>query len=188
MSNNFKNRLITYAKFNYMVLGKEEAKSSYEGTSLYDLCAKALKKIGINQNSMETKKFVSKNIGTMNTYLLRNGEIKQQVAKKQQKKSTLKIKKKFTPYKPDFVQTNEFLSSYEWRKIRLEALLKYGRKCLCCGSSPETGAVLNVDHIKPRKTHPELALCLDNLQVLCHECNHGKGNWNDTDFRQKNNT
>lgn len=184
MSNNFKNSLITYAKFNYMVLGEKEAKGSYEGTSLYNLCAKALKKIGINQNSMETKKFVSKNIGTMNTYLLRNGVIKQQVAKKLQKeKPTFKTKKKFTVYKPDFVQTNEFLLSYEWRKIRLEALLKHGRKCLCCGASPKTGAVLNVDHIKPRKTHPELALMLSNLQVLCHECNHGKGNWLTHDFR-----
>lgn len=42
---------------------------------------------------------------------------------------------------------------------------------------------MNVDHIKPRKLFPELALDPDNLQVLCHECNHGKGNWDMTDFR-----
>ena len=78
-----------------------------------------------------------------------------------------------------------FLVSYEWRKLRMEALIKYGRKCMCCGSTPETGAVMNVDHIKPRKRYPELALKINNLQILCHDCNHGKGNWNETDWRNK---
>lgn len=78
---------------------------------------------------------------------------------------------------------NSFLFSYEWRKLRMQALKKYGAKCQCCGATPETGAVMNVDHIKPRKTNPELALDINNLQVLCHECNHGKGNWDTTDWR-----
>ena len=43
---------------------------------------------------------------------------------------------------------------------------------------------MNVDHIKPRRLFPDLALSLDNLQVLCHECNHGKGNWDMTDWRE----
>ena len=47
-----------------------------------------------------------------------------------------------------------------------------------------TGAVMNVDHIKPRRIYPDLALSLENLQVLCHECNHGKGNWDMTDWRE----
>lgn len=84
----------------------------------------------------------------------------------------------------EFVKTADFLQSYEWRKIRLVALKLHGRRCLCCGATPETGAVMNVDHIKPRKTHPSLALDINNLQVLCHECNHGKGNWDTTDFRK----
>jgi hypothetical protein len=79
----------------------------------------------------------------------------------------------------------EFLESFAWRKLRMEALLKYGPKCMCCGATPATGAVIHVDHIKPRKTHPELALELNNLQILCHECNHGKGNWDTTDWRGK---
>ena len=73
------------------------------------------------------------------------------------------------------VEKREFLETYAWRKVRMEALLKYGPKCMCCGATPKTGAVMNVDHIKPRKTHPELALSLENLQILCNECNHGKG-------------
>jgi len=86
------------------------------------------------------------------------------------------------------VTGDAFLSSYEWRKIRLVILKKYGRKCQCCGATPASGAIMNVDHIKPRKIYPELALTESNLQILCHECNHGKGNWDMTDFRPKETT
>ena len=81
------------------------------------------------------------------------------------------------------VTTTEFLSTYEWRKTRMVALKKYGARCQCCGATPATGTVIHVDHIKPRKLFPHLALDVDNLQVLCHECNHGKGNWDQTDWR-----
>lgn len=82
------------------------------------------------------------------------------------------------------VASTAFLETYEWRKLRMEALKKYGPKCMCCGATPQTGAVMNVDHIKPRKTWPSLALDINNLQILCHECNHGKGNWDQTDWRK----
>ncbi len=82
------------------------------------------------------------------------------------------------------VAQDEFLSSFAWRKLRLQALLKYGRRCMCCGATPEAGAVMNVDHIKPRKLWPSLALDINNLQVLCADCNHGKGNWSQRDFRR----
>ena len=81
------------------------------------------------------------------------------------------------------VETQAFLQTFAWRKVRMEALKKYGAVCMCCGASPRTGAVVNVDHVKPRKLFPELALVLDNLQVLCSDCNHGKGNWDQTDWR-----
>lgn len=83
------------------------------------------------------------------------------------------------------VASDAFLLTFEWRKVRMQALKKYGPKCMCCGATPTTGAVMNVDHIKPRKSHPHLALDLNNLQILCHECNHGKGNWDSTDWRPK---
>lgn len=83
------------------------------------------------------------------------------------------------------VNSDAFLESYEWRRLRMTVLKRDGRKCACCGASPETGAVMNVDHIKPRRIFPELALDPNNLQVLCGECNHGKGNWDMTDWRQK---
>lgn len=81
-------------------------------------------------------------------------------------------------------KTDEFLKSYEWRKVRMQAIIKHGNKCQCCGASPDSGAVINVDHIVPRLKSPELALTLSNLQVLCNVCNHGKGNWDQTDWRK----
>ncbi len=80
--------------------------------------------------------------------------------------------------------SDDFLKTFEWNAVRMMALKKHGYRCMCCGASPATGAVINVDHIKPRKFYPELALDVENLQVLCHPCNMGKGNWLQEDFRK----
>jgi hypothetical protein len=90
---------------------------------------------------------------------------------------------KATPAKKSPAASPAFLESYEWRRVRMEALKKYGPKCQCCGATPADGAVMNVDHIKPRKFFPEMALDVNNLQILCNACNHGKGNWDQTDWR-----
>lgn len=82
------------------------------------------------------------------------------------------------------VKSNAFLETYEWRKLRMEALKKYKPRCMCCGATPATGAVMNVDHIKPRRLFPSLAMDINNLQILCHDCNHGKGSWDQTDWRK----
>lgn len=83
------------------------------------------------------------------------------------------------------VAKDSFLETYAWRALRMKVLIRDGRRCACCGATPATGAVMNVDHIKPRRLYPELALDENNLQVLCHDCNHGKGNWDETDWRQE---
>lgn len=82
-----------------------------------------------------------------------------------------------------FINSQAFLDSYEWRKLRTEAFKKYGRRCQCCGATLDDGVKMNVDHIKCRKKYPELALDINNTQILCGPCNHGKGNWDDTDWR-----
>lgn len=81
------------------------------------------------------------------------------------------------------VNSDEFLSSYEWRRLRMDVLVEHGARCQCCGQSAKDGIVIHVDHIKPRRLFPELALDRSNLQVLCEVCNHGKGNWDQTDWR-----
>ena len=80
-------------------------------------------------------------------------------------------------------RSDEFLLSYEWRAVRMKVLAKFGARCQCCGATPKDGVRMHVDHIKPRKFFPELALEITNLQVLCEVCNHGKGNWDETDWR-----
>jgi 5-methylcytosine-specific restriction endonuclease McrA len=83
---------------------------------------------------------------------------------------------------PD-AKSKDFLSSKAWLRARLTALKQHGNRCQSCGRGPNDDARLNVDHIKPRRLFPELALDIANLQVLCSECNEGKGNWDLTDFR-----
>ncbi len=83
---------------------------------------------------------------------------------------------------PD-VNSDAFLASYEWRRVRMEALKRHGARCQCCGATPADGVRMHVDHIKPRRLFPQLALDVENLQVLCELCNHGKGNWDTTDWR-----
>lgn len=80
---------------------------------------------------------------------------------------------------------DEFYASYQWRKLRMEVLKLYGRRCQCCGATPDHGVVIHVDHIKPLRFFWDLRLEISNLQVLCEVCNHGKGNWDRTDWRQK---
>jgi hypothetical protein len=79
--------------------------------------------------------------------------------------------------------TDAFLESYEWRRVRMVVLKRDGARCGCCGATPADGVRMHVDHIKPRKKFPELSLDTNNLQVLCEVCNHGKGNWDQTDWR-----
>lgn len=86
---------------------------------------------------------------------------------------------------PAFVMSDAFLESYEWRRVRMQVLKRDGARCECCGATPATGAVMNVDHIRPRRLFPELALDPENLQVLCNPCNHGKGYWDMTDWRKR---
>ncbi len=108
-------------------------------------------------------------------------------AKLAQKKAPKSITRRQVSY-PSNVNTDAFLQSYEWRRVRMVVLKRDGATCACCGATPGTGAVMNVDHIKPRRIFPQLALDPSNLQVLCNECNHGKGNWDMTDWRAKETT
>lgn len=85
----------------------------------------------------------------------------------------------------EFAATDAFLESYEWRRVRMEVLIRDGRRCACCGATPDDGLKMHVDHIKPRKHYPQLALDASNLQVLCEVCNHGKGNWDETDWKKE---
>ena len=94
---------------------------------------------------------------------------------KKKKKRTAKVKK--------LSSKDNFLASREWAQVRYEALQASDGKCQCCGRSKHDGIILHVDHIHPRSKRPDLALTLSNLQVLCAQCNRGKGAWDETDWR-----
>lgn len=76
----------------------------------------------------------------------------------------------------EFVKSPEFLKTFDWLQLRMSVLAKQGNRCECCGATPKDGVKICVDHIKPRKFYPQLALDVKNLQVLCEDCNFGKGN------------
>lgn len=83
-----------------------------------------------------------------------------------------------------YTDPKKFYSSDEWRRLRYRVIVKYGSKCHACGRSPkEHGVVIHVDHIKPRSKFPQLELCFENLQILCEDCNLGKLNKDQTDWR-----
>lgn len=79
--------------------------------------------------------------------------------------------------------SDPFLRSKEWKALRLQAIALHGKQCHRCGAIESRGFKMHVDHIKPRKFFPELALTLSNLQILCGPCNKDKGNTNWTDYR-----
>lgn len=76
-------------------------------------------------------------------------------------------------------------TSKQWRQLRYLVLKTYGPRCMCCGITRDHGAIIHVDHIKPVSRFPELAMVFDNLQVLCEDCNLGKSNLDDTDWRKR---
>jgi 5-methylcytosine-specific restriction endonuclease McrA len=78
---------------------------------------------------------------------------------------------------------DRFYLCREWRQLRYLAIKNCEGKCQCCGASAKDGVRIHVDHILPRSKYRHLELCLDNLQVLCDDCNIGKGAWDQTDWR-----
>jgi 5-methylcytosine-specific restriction endonuclease McrA len=83
----------------------------------------------------------------------------------------------------DMMPAPTFYATEEWRRVRYQVLKLHGGCCQCCGARGGRGSPLHVDHIRPRSIYPELELEITNLQVLCADCNIGKGAWDQTDWR-----
>lgn len=84
---------------------------------------------------------------------------------------------------PDYRKDDSFYVSTAWKQLRYLALRNANGACQCCGARAADGATLHVDHVQSRYKAPHLALSIDNLQILCGECNVGKGAWDSTDWR-----
>lgn len=81
--------------------------------------------------------------------------------------------------------SDDFYESREWLELRYRVMQKAGGNCKLCGCRGTPGNPLQVDHIKPRSLYPKLQLAEANMQVLCKNCNQGKSNKDDTDWRFK---
>lgn len=57
-----------------------------------------------------------------------------------------------------------------WHALRMAILERDGFRCKSCGC----GGRLEVDHINPVRTHPELSYEPGNLQALCPSCHTKK--------------
>jgi len=79
--------------------------------------------------------------------------------------------------------SDDFYESREWLELRYRVLQKNNGCCMLCGCRATAENPLQVDHIKPRSKYPELELVESNLQILCKNCNHGKSNKDETDWR-----
>ena len=80
---------------------------------------------------------------------------------------------RFNPFAQKWAKTTEeveILRAPEWSEIR-EAHIKKHPRCAFCGSTK----YLDVHHIKPVSTHPELELDPRNLVTLCSESTRFKG-------------
>jgi hypothetical protein len=82
------------------------------------------------------------------------------------------------------IERKGFYESKPWRAVRYIALRCSRGVCELCGAAPTVGKPLHVDHIKPRSLYPQLELEPSNLQVLCSDCNLGKSNTDEIDWRR----
>lgn len=57
-----------------------------------------------------------------------------------------------------------------WKLLRMAILERDGFRCRACGC----GGRLEVDHVKPVRTHPDLSYTPGNLQALCPGCHTKK--------------
>lgn len=116
---------------------------------------------------------------------IRNGQL---YGGKKKSKRAKRRSQDFTCRTADLVKAirsakEDFFQSRAWQARRYEVLRLNNGRCELCGRGKRDGVSLHVDHIKPRSKFPQLALELSNLQVLCEDCNMGKGNRCSRDWR-----
>lgn len=63
-------------------------------------------------------------------------------------------------------------SGNSYYKIRFTVLRRDNFTCQYCGRGTQNGAILHIDHIRPKAKGGKLKL--DNLITSCLECNEGK--------------
>jgi 5-methylcytosine-specific restriction endonuclease McrA len=104
-------------------------------------------------------------------------------ARKEHKRAEMPI---YLPGIPSASQTDDdirkFYDSWEWKRLSYDTKVRRGRRCECCGARAPDVKIIT-DHIKPLRHYWHLRLDPMNLQILCDDCNMGKGSRDKTDFR-----
>ena len=76
----------------------------------------------------------------------------------------------------DYKESDPFYHSKEWKRIRMDALMRDGGMCQDCMDKFRAGIIrkprraVMVHHIIPRSERPDLELVMDNLRSLCSKC------------------
>jgi len=63
-----------------------------------------------------------------------------------------------------------FYGRAAWKKLRVMALNRDHWLCRECLRQGRLVQAQEVHHLKPLEEFPELGLCLENLESLCHDC------------------
>lgn len=91
-------------------------------------------------------------------------------------------------------QKRKFYKSTEWQALRIKVLERDNYECQECKRNgyvytdkhdPDKRKRLDVDHIQEIEFHPDLALEIDNLEVLCVKCHNKKHNRFNDNTKQK---
>jgi hypothetical protein len=84
----------------------------------------------------------------------------------------------------DEAKIRDFYDSWEWKRLSYDVRMIGHATCACCGADPKRDRVRIVcDHIKPIRRYWHLRLDAANVQILCDDCNRGKGSRDQTDWR-----
>lgn len=98
------------------------------------------------------------------------------------KELKVELLRRVTQAERDWVTSDQFLKSDVWSRLRYDIReADEDGCCKACGSDRK----LNVDHKYNRRDFPQRALLWSNLQLLCAECNKGKGNRYNTDWEKR---
>lgn len=72
------------------------------------------------------------------------------------------------------------LEEDSWRDLKVHLYKVFPYKCMKCYKQ---NCEIHADHVLPKSKHSSHKYKLDNLQVLCRECNLEKSNKNKIDYR-----
>lgn len=90
---------------------------------------------------------------------------------------------------PSRKHTQAFYATLAWKELSYRTRTRYPPRCMLCLKPGSETNPLVCDHIKPLRFNWELRLDPNNMQILCNNCNIGKGSHCDADYRslsQKN--